>query len=241
MNTMRSAMREARALLYRRCGGILSLHSEARPGYPEATPVSFCLDLRGRPVFMLHGPIDRPVAGERRVSLTIVDACPQAGQLTLLGEAERVDDHDELAAARFRRYFPLPTLFPGAKNPPLDHAFWSLRPNYVRHADRAGDMHWLDPEELLLLNPLHPDDERDFVRHMNSCHTAAMRRYCERADVLIPRGLEPTMAGIDALGFHLRLGDRFVRFDFSRPVTAVPEMRMELLAMARNQASTAIH
>lgn len=237
MNTTRSAMCEARALLYRRCGGILSLQSEARPGFPDATPVSFCLDLRGRPVFMLHGPLDNPAAGEHRVSLTIIDTCAHAGRLSLLGEVEAVDDGDELSAARFRRYYPLPP----AHQLPSDTAFWSLRPLHVRHVDRDGEVHWLDPEELLLLNPLHPDDERDFVCHMNRCHTAAMRRYCERADILVPRDVEPTMAGIDALGFHLRLGARFIRFDFSRPVTAVPEMRMELLAMARNETSMAIH
>lgn len=237
MNPACCAMRQARALLYRRCGGILSLNSATLAGFPEATAIPFCLDARGRPVFVLHGPFERPSANDARASLSLVDGCVHAGRLTLLGEAERVDDGDELTAGRFRRYFPSSA----PQRQALVHAYFSLRPTHARFTDGAGVTRWLDPEELSLLNPVNAEDEGDFVRHMNRCHTAAMRGYCTRADILVPRDIEPAMAGIDALGFHLRLGGRFVRFEFRQPVTAVQEVRAEMLALTREMSSTALH
>lgn len=237
MNDPCSAMRQARALLYRRCGGLLAQQSAALAGFPEAAALPFCLDARGRPVFLLPAPGDCPPRGDRRVSLTLVEACAHAGRLILHGEIEPIDAWDEPSAGRFRRYFPVPE----PRQPALDGGYWRLQPTHARHVDAAGRTRWLDAEDLLLLNPVHPDDERDFVRHMNACHTGAMRGYCMRADILVPGGVEPVMAGIDALGFHLRLGAHLVRFEFKRPVTALQEIRGELLALVREQRSPSIH
>lgn len=230
------AMRAARALLYRRCNGILSVHSSALPGFQEAAGLPFCLDPRGRPVFMLFGAMERPRDDADRASLTIVDACMHRGRLSLHGVAMQIEAQDDVAVARFRRYFPLPA----ASLQPPGTEYWVLNPLHARYVDAAGREHWMDPEQLLLPNPVHPDDERDFVRHMNACHTPAMRRYCQRADVAMPRGEEPEMAGMDALGFHLRLGRRLVRFDFMRAVTSVSEIREELLALG-HRAPALLH
>ena len=44
------------------------------------------------------------------------------------------------------------------------------------------------------------------VQHMNDDHVEAMQRYCLNAGLALPEAVTPVMTGIDAEGFHLRLG-----------------------------------
>jgi putative heme iron utilization protein len=46
------------------------------------------------------------------------------------------------------------------------------------------------------------------------------------------------MAGVDAGGFHLRVGARIVWFEFPAPVATTLEVRTALVAMARREAQT---
>ncbi|MGH7346255.1 MAG: DUF2470 domain-containing protein, partial [Candidatus Rokuibacteriota bacterium] len=114
-----------------------------------------------------------------------------------------------------------------------DFDFHRLEPVRARYIGGFGDIHWLEPKRLLLPNPFTSEEELGMVRHMNEDHTEAMQRYCLNAGLALPKAVTPVMTGIDAEGFHLRLGARIVRFEFPTPVQSPMEVRQALVAMAR--------
>ena len=71
------------------------------------------------------------------------------------------------------------------------------------------------------------------IDHMNKDHVEAMMKYC--ADEKVETGEhKPEMASIDTEGFHLRVGDRIIRFTFTEPVNTAEDVRRRLVTMVHD-------
>jgi putative heme iron utilization protein len=95
MNEFRA---EADELLRARRFGILSTMSEAIPGYPFGSLVSYAVDAEGRPLLLLSGLAlhTQNAAADPRVSLTVFDPSAE----------ERPEDEDEAARATYLERHP---------------------------------------------------------------------------------------------------------------------------------------
>jgi len=226
---------EARQLLLRDYQGVLSTLSVAVSGYPFGSVVPYCLDRQGRPIILISriAQHTKNILADPKVSLIAiergVDDIQTAGRLTLLADAARIPPEDQDAPERYYRYFPESRDY----HKTHDFDFHRLEPVRARYIGGFGDIHWLEPNRLLLPNPFTGEEELGMVRHMNEDHTEAMQRYCLNAGLALPEAVTPVMTGIDAEGFHLRLGARIVRFEFPSPVQSPMEVRQALVAMAR--------
>lgn len=114
-----------------------------------------------------------------------------------------------------------------------DFAFWRLAPRRLRYIGGFGLIYWFTPADLLIANPFAPADEAGMVQHMNADHAAAMRSYCAHDAITLADDVTPSLAGVDRLGFHLRLGERLVRLQFTAPVASPADARREFVALAR--------
>ncbi|MDF9391039.1 MULTISPECIES: HugZ family protein [Methylococcus] len=227
---------EARALLNQAYDGVLSTHSADMPGYPFGSVMPYCLDRGGVPVIYIANIAQhtRNIQANPKVSLIVLDRSvgdvQTNGRLTLLADAQPVQE-DEVDAAE--RYF---SFFPDARRFHNTHsfAFYRLLPVRLRYIGGFGRIHWLSPDRVLRPNPFRAEEERAMLEHMNADHRQAMRRYCEAAGVSLEAGCEPSMVGIDGEGFHLRVGTRVARFPFPAPVSTPAEVRAALVAMVRS-------
>ena len=73
--------------------------------------------------------------------------------------------------------------------------------------------------------------EPQILAHMNEDHGAAIDHYANR--LLGRSGLGWRMTGVDPDGADLRLGGRFARLPFARPLEDRGEIREELVRLAR--------
>lgn len=226
---------EARALLNRAYDGVLSTHSADMPGYPFGSVMPYCLDRAGVPVIYIASIAQhtRNIQADPKVSLIVFDRgvgdVQTHGRLTLLADAQTVPEDDEDAAERYFSFFPDARRFHNTHS----FAFYRLAPVRLRYIGGFGRIHWLSPEQALLLNPFGADEERAMVAHMNADHRQALHRYCETAGVAVEPGVEPAMVGIDGEGFQLRAGSRVLRFAFPAAVSTPAEVRAALVAMTR--------
>ena len=74
------------------------------------------------------------------------------------------------------------------------------------------------------------------INHMNNDHVEAMVAYCHDADIPLPEGILPKMAGIDSEGMHLLLGRKIVRIPFPVSVHSPMKVRQQLMAMAKRSS-----
>ncbi len=229
-----SVTTEARALLLQNYQGVLSTLSVDIPGYPFGSVVPYCLDRDGYPVILISriAQHTKNVLADPRASLiTIeqgVDDVQLGGRLTWVADVTPLEGGAiEAAAERYYRYFPQSQDFHKVH----DFDFYRLEPVRIRYIGGFGKIHWITPEKIVLTTPFSAEQERDMIEHMNRDHTAAMRKYCADAGVETDNE-DPRMVGIDAEGFHLRIGSRIVRFGFAEPVNTPEDVRKRLVAMA---------
>jgi heme iron utilization protein len=226
---------QARWLLLSEYHGVLSTISVDVPGYPFGSVVPYCLDRRGWPVLLISriAQHTKNAWADPKVSLTIsepdLDDVQTGSRLTYLGDIQQVTEPDEDTAERYYRYFPQSRDYHRTH----DFDFYVIAPVRVRYIGGFGEIFWLSPEQLVRPNPFSPAEETDMVDHMNTDHEAAMRTYCKTANIPLTPETQPQFAGVDAEGFHLRLGARIVRFNFPSPVSKPLEVRQQLVAMAR--------
>jgi putative heme iron utilization protein len=149
-----------------------------------------------------------------------------AGRLTLLAEARQLNDEVaiEAAAARYYRYFPQARDFHRIH----DFDFWVLEPVRWRFIGGFGAIHWLDG--ITLANPFAGAAESGMLEHMNSDHAAAIAHYLALAGIA---GEAAEMVGIDAEGFHLRVGLRLHWLAFPTSCNSPLEVRQALVQLAR--------
>jgi hypothetical protein len=234
MNQRTRALEDALRLYHARTDGILSTQSSDMPGYPFGSVMPFCLDRGGMPVIQgaTIAQHSRNMQQDPRVSLIVFEReapdLQNAGRLTVLADATPLGEDDEDARERYFRYYPEAR---GYRNT-HDFNFWRLQPRRFRYIGGFGLIHWFSPADLLVANPLAADED-GIVRHMNEDHLPAMRRYCDRRAIAVPDEVPPRLAGLDALGFHLRVGARLVRFGFQAPVNSPADARREFVALAQ--------
>ncbi len=225
---------EARALLLRNYQGILSTNSLEMDGYPFGSVVPYCLDQTGTPIILISqiAQHTKNILADPKVSLiTIeqgVDDVQIGGRLTWIADVKTLQDEEsEAAADRYYQYFPQSRNFHKVH----DFDFYRLELVRARYIAGFGKIHWIEPEKILLANTFSVDQEQEMIEHMNSDHVEAMKIYCSTAKIEIGEK-DPQIAGIDSEGFHLRVNEKIVRFNFSEPANTQTEIRTRFVAMA---------
>lgn len=233
--TTPDAAAAARDLLCRCYDGVLATVSVDVPGYPFGSVVPYCLDSHGRPLILIAtiAQHTKNIRADGRVSLTVFDRAEPdlqaAGRVTVLGDAQRLSDHERTLALRYYRYFPQSHDYDRTH----DFAFYAIAPRRIRYIGGFGAIHWFEPAALVLANPFDADAERGIVDHMNVDHADALHHYCAQADIAVPDGVTPELVGCDSEGINLRLAARVVRIAFPAPAQTLQGVRQTLVAMAR--------
>lgn len=215
---------------------MLSTHSKDVPGYPFGSVVQYVTDAAGTPVLLISrlAQHTQNLADNPRAALTVVAGhdgnVQEAARLTWMGEATRLVAPDAALVARHARYFPATRDYLQ-----MDFEFWRIGLHKARFIGGFGRIHWVAPERLAAENPFAGEAEASMVAHMNEDHVAAMRTYCAEAGIDCP--VDPQMAGVDPLGFHLRIAERLVRFEFASRAANPGQVRQQLVAMARPRES----
>lgn len=229
------AVKNARLLLLKEYRGVLSTHSLAMPGFPFGSVVPYCLNEDGWPLILISriAQHTRNLKADPRCSLLVSerDAADVQlnGRLTLMAEALQLDGSQsvEHAAERYYRYFPESRDYHRVH----DFDFWVLQPVRWRFIGGFGAIHWL--EQAARANPFAGAEgsEGGMLEHMNDDHAAAIAHYVEQAG--LPAIAEARMVGIDAEGFHLRIGQAIHWLPFPSACSTAMEVRQALVAMAR--------
>jgi hypothetical protein len=231
---------QARQLLLQEYQGVLSTLSVEVPGYPFGSGVPYCLDRRGWPVLLISrlAQHTKNALANPKASLTLIEPGVQdlqtGGRLTYLGDIQIVESSADDIAQRYYRYFPQSQDY----HLKLDFDFYVIVPVRVRYIGGFGEIFWLTPEQLVLPNPFSASEETGIVEHMNDDHQSAMRTYCKNAGLALDEDAVPAFAGVDAEGFHLRIGSRIHRFRFSKPVANGMQVREQLVALAHAESPT---
>lgn len=236
---MTEQLTQARHLLLAQDAGMLSTHSADCLGYPFGSLVPVVFDHCNRPILLLSrlAQHTRNIAENSKLSLMLSDIAAlgnndvqSCARVTLLGEATQLDTNaQEQTIARYCRFFPQAEQY----HRELDFDFYLLRPNKVRFIAGFGSIHWLACDQLFIANPFAGEAEVDICSHMNEDHADALVQYCEHAEIELPDGQTPQMVGVDAFGFHQRIGERIFRFDFSGTVQTTNDVREQLIAMLK--------
>lgn len=230
------AVKNARLLLLKEYRGVLSTHSLAMPGFPFGSVVPYCLNQDGWPLILISriAQHTRNLKADPRCSLLVSerDAADVQlnGRLTLMAEARQLADPQSVASAaeRYYRYFPESRDYHRVH----DFDFWVLHPLRWRFIGGFGAIHWL--EQAALANPFAGAEggEGAMLEHMNDDHAAAIAHYVEQAGM--PGTDDARMVGIDAEGFHLRIGQAIHWLPFPSACSTAMDVRQALVAMARS-------
>lgn len=227
--------KQARNLLLSQYQGILSTHSIDVAGYPFGSVVPYCLNKEGLPIILISSIAQhtKNILSDPKVSLTVTegdaDDSQTVGRVTYIGDAELIDQHDSDSAERYYNYFPQSRGY----HQTHDFDFYCIKPVRVRFIGGFGQIYWIEKEDFLLSNPFSLDEEQQMLDHMNADHLAAIQHYCDTFKIDYETTLDPVMIGIDSEGFHLRLGSRIHRINFTESVATAAEVRKTLVAMAK--------
>ena len=82
----------------------------------------------------------------------------------------------------------------------------------------------------MLANPFDQLAESAMVEHMNNDHAAAIAHYVKLAG--LPSSTPAELVGIDAEGFHLRIGHALYWLGFAQPCSTPVAVRQALVALA---------
>ncbi len=219
---------ESHKLLVKQMVGVLSTISLDVPGYPFGSIVPYGFDRQSYPVVLISrlAQHTKNIQADRRVSLFVsnvdsvgCDDVQTCSRLTILANAEPADDRDLIS--RYCRFYPDAADY----HQNLDFDFYRLIPEKVRFIGGFGKIHWVDMSGLFIQSPFTDAHERDIIEHMNTDHADTLKVYCEKAGVKIPGSLNPEMVGVDAQGFHIRLGHKLVRIQFRQSVSSPMQAR----------------
>jgi len=235
-----NTQRQARELLLKEYRGTLSTHSKAMPGFPFGSVVPYCLDAQGYPLILIsriaqhtHNLLKDPkcslLVGERDA-----EDVQAVGRLTLLAQARKLEDPEQIDVAAQRYY----RFFPESKNYHSAHAFdfWVLEPVRHRYIGGFGAIHWLD--HLTLANPFAGKAETSMVEHMNADHAKAIAHYVALSG--LPSDATAQLVGIDSEGMHLLIGHRVFWLAFPNPCNTPTQVREALVSLAHAQSWPAV-
>ncbi|MFG0380880.1 HugZ family protein [Pseudomonas sp. zbq_18] len=231
-----TAAKHARELLLKEYHGVLSTHSKVLQGFPFGSVVPYCLDERGWPLILISRIAQHThnLQKDNKCSLLVgergAEDVQAAGRLTILAEAEQLEERGavEAAAARYYRYFPEARDYHRTH----DFDFWHLKPVRSRYIGGFGAIHWL--AEVTLANPHAGEAERSMVEHMNDEHASAIAHYVALAG--LPRHEPAQLVGIDSEGFHLRIGKALYWLAFPTSCNNPGAVRQALVQLARSDA-----
>jgi putative heme iron utilization protein len=201
------ASKHARELLLKEYQGVLSTQSKAMPGYPFGSVVPYCLDAEGRPLILISriAQHTRNLQQDARCSLLVGER--GADDVQSAGRLTLLADARQLEdpaeiEAAASRYF---EYFPDARDYHKTHDFdfWRLQPVRARYIGGFGAIHE---------------------------HGSAIAHYVALNQ--LPGTPPARMAGIDAEGFHLRIGARLYWLAFEQPCSTPGEVRQALVALA---------
>ncbi|WP_163832619.1 HugZ family pyridoxamine 5'-phosphate oxidase [Spartinivicinus ruber] len=232
MSKKEQAAKAARQLLLNQYHGVLATQSLSLPGYPFGSVVPYCLDGKGHLVMLISriAQHTKNIEADNKVSLTVteadIDDIQTGARLTWVGDAYQVND--PLLAERYYAFFPQARGY----HQTHDFDFYVIELVRARFIGGFGEIYWLEPELLIKSNPFFGEVEQGMVQHMNQDHTKAMETYCQKADIKLPEGITPQMAGIDSEGFNLRITDKIVRIPFAETVDTPQQVRQQLVALA---------
>jgi hypothetical protein len=206
-------------------------------GAPYASLVLVAADLDASPLLLLSdlAQHSRNLAFDPRLSLlfdgTAGMADPLAGpRLTLLGQAEPIDDRCRLA--RFLARHPTSETYAGF----ADFRLYRVIVERGHLVAGFGRIMWLGAADLLFSPPADglAVAEAAIVRHMNDDHADAVALYATRLLGRVGQGWR--MIGIDPEGIDLRRSNEIARLDFPAPALSPEAARdalVELAARAR--------
>jgi putative heme iron utilization protein len=223
---------EARKMLRAHRYGALATHSKKFDGYPFGSITPYLTDHDGSLVILISGLAEhtKNILHNPRVSLITHDQhdaqIQTQGRITLLGDAEAINNRDAIGA-RFLRYFPEAESYFQMH----DFAFYRIRPIAIRYIGGFGKIHWVNTSHYIV--PSYPliAQESDVIEHMNADHLDTMRQYClhlHQRDVL-----DVAMLGIDCDGFDMRADGEILRIDFAAPIHNAQQARAALVDLAR--------
>ena len=228
----KKAIKHARELILKEYRGVLSTHSKSMPGYPFGSVVPYCLDSQGHPLILIsriaqhthnlqHDPKCSMLVGERDA-----EDVQAVGRLTVLAEAQKIIEPEQIEAAaeRYYRYFPESSNYHKVH----DFDFWVLIPVRHRYIGGFGAIHWLN--DVTLANPFAGKAEASMVEHMNSDHAKAIAHYVELSG--LPQTAPAQLAGIDSEGMHLRIGQGLYWLPFAEPCNTPKQVREALVSLA---------
>lgn len=225
---------EARLLLQSSHLGILSTLSVSQGGYPFGSITPFVLNYDGAPYILISTLAEHThnIDADGRVSLLTHQnnpADPQAAaRLTLIGDASRTTDSKRSAALRSRylRYFPNAAAYFETH----DFYFYEILVRKARYIGGFGEIHWLEPAEFLLPNPLEAEED-DMVGHVNADHLDALAACCRAFHGVHPKTVR--LVGVDPDGFDV-FGDGILhRFVFSNRATDAVTARTAFIELTQ--------
>jgi len=227
--------KDARNLLLSEYQAVLSTHSVDVSGYPFGSIVPYCLNKKGLPIILIStiAQHTKNIISNPKVSLIVTeggaDDSQTVGRVTYLGDAELIDNEDIDSVKRYYNYFPQ------SRDYHLTHDFnfYVIRPVRVRFIKGFGQIYWVEKDDFLLANPFSFDEEKQMISHMNADHLDAIRHYCDLCTIFYEESPSPEMVGVDSEGFHLRVGSRIHRINFTEPVNTPGSVRKALVEMAK--------
>jgi putative heme iron utilization protein len=240
MSRKEQAAADARQLLLEYTDGVLCTLSDDPEGCPFGSVVPYCLDRAGNPVMYISDIAEhtRNVQRHPLASLLVFDRrsddLQKHARLTLMGRVEELGAGEADLHVR-ERYF---RIFPEARGYENTHdfAFFRLVPQRLRYIGGFGKIHWFRPAEVLPANPFDARQELGIVAHVNADHADILPRYLARVlrDWQPPE--PPSLVAVDALGMHLRTGDRVVRVPFPAPAEDMTSVRERFVELAKSAA-----
>lgn len=221
---------DAKTLVRQQHSGVLSTHSQSVAGYPFGSVVPYFMTPEGNLVTYISqiAQHTRNIKGNPKVSVTVFDTLQddsQAnGRVTILGDAELVDD-----VHITEQYL---ALFPRAIGYKKTHdfSFYQIRPERIRYIGGFGKIFWINKE-----NWLTGSAESDWqqvssgiIEHMNQDHKEAMALIVE--DQFGIQAKNVVMLSAFYEGAHIQVEGQVVYLPFEKPCLNAQAVREQLVA-----------
>ncbi len=231
-----SVSRAGRSLVRHARSAALATILEKQGGHPYASLVTVACDMDASPIMLFSELADhtRNLMVNGQASLLFEAASrrrnPQTGpRVTLCGTINKVQE--KRLSDRFLAHHPDAELYSGFD----DFAFYKMSVERAHWVGGFAKARWQGAKQFMFGDAAAigaiTDAEPHVIGHMNADHGDALDA-CVRA-FAGRRGSGWNMVGLDPEGMSLRLGGRFARLDFDRPVADAEDCRRTLVQMAK--------
>ncbi len=225
----------SRQLIRRARAAMLATALKPFSGWPYGSLVSVALDCDLSPLMLFSNLSDhtRNLAHDPRASLLLEETSrlknPQTGpRATVMGKIRKTTD--DRHQRRFLARHPEAALYAGFG----DFNFYRMQIERVHFVGGFASAIWLRASDITPSASAAraiAKAEPAILEHMNTDHAAAVDHYANALLGLSGRGWE--MTGVDPDGCDLRLGGRFARLEFEKPIKTRKAVREALVRMAR--------